>query len=81
MSQHDTCLSMLKSAGSAGVTTQQFLQAYIPRFSARLLELKQEGYDIQTLPYKGSCKRYVLKMAPAFSERQLTSEVSQLSFI
>jgi hypothetical protein len=79
MTQKSRVLSMLTIAGEAGVTTQEFLKAYIPRFSARINELRNEGYDIQTKSYRGTCKRYELHQAPVFPERQLNDNSYQLS--
>ena len=41
MSQRDTVLRMLENAGERGVTTGQFIDAKIPRFSARIEELRR----------------------------------------
>ena len=48
MTQRDRVLQMLQEAGERGVTTADFLQAYISRFSARINELRNLGYEIDT---------------------------------
>ena len=55
-------LSMLKHAGARGVTSGEFAQAYVLRYSARLHELRKAGYQIRIewIPDRSSC-RYVLK--------------------
>ena len=45
MTQRQTVLKMLKEGPK---TTAEFLQAFIPRYSARILELKQEGVPIES---------------------------------
>ncbi len=52
---------MLEQAGSEGVTTGDFLSAYLPRFSARIKELRDEGLSIETTRLKGSSSRYTLR--------------------
>jgi len=71
---------MLKSAGPKGISTQEFLQAYIPRFSSRINELRNQGLDIETRKGKGTCRVYVLKYQPVFTEKELSQNASQLSF-
>ena len=81
MTQIEKVKQMLEDAGDSGVTTQEFLQAYIPRFSARILELREQGLDIETLPYKKSCKRYVLHEKPQYKIEEVSETVSQLAFV
>jgi len=48
MSQRTTILQMLEDAGSEGVTGNQFYAACLPRFAARIKELRDRGYEIST---------------------------------
>lgn len=56
MSQHrrptqkQRVLALLEIAGTRGVRTNEFLQDQLPRFSARILELRNEGYVIRNKP-------------------------------
>lgn len=47
MSQRDRVLLMLKAGPVCGT---DFLRAYIPRYSARILELRQQGHVIIDRP-------------------------------
>lgn len=46
MTQRQRVLKMLKEAGPKGIRSDKFFEAYLPRAAARILELKQEGYEI-----------------------------------
>ena len=46
MTQRQQILQMLRDAYPGEVTTADFLRANLPRFSARLLELRGEGHRI-----------------------------------
>lgn len=48
MSQRDQILSMLENAGETGVTGNEFYAACLPRFAARIKELRDAGYRIVT---------------------------------
>lgn len=50
MSQKQIVLSMLERAGERGVTSNEFFAEHLPRFSARLYELRNEGHNITTSP-------------------------------
>jgi hypothetical protein len=63
VNQRDQVRKMLEQAGEEGVTTGDFLAAYLPRFSARIKELRDEGLSIETTRLKGSSSRY--KLHPA----------------
>ena len=58
--QKQRVLAMLEEAGSRGVTTAQFLEAHIPRFGGRILELRDEGHRIETHRVREGSFRYVL---------------------
>lgn len=49
-SQKQRVLSLLRAAGLKGVRTNEFLAERLPRFSARLLELRHEGHLIEKRP-------------------------------
>lgn len=48
MSQRNQILRMLEDAGDQGVTGNQFYAACLPRFAARIKELRDAGYRIVT---------------------------------
>jgi hypothetical protein len=60
MTQREQVLHMLERAGERGVTTADFLQAYMPRFSARIKELRDAGHRIDTERVGPSSSRYTL---------------------
>jgi len=61
MTQRERVLHMLEQAGERGVTTADFLQAYTPRFSARIKELRDAGHVIETERISSSSSRYTLQ--------------------
>jgi hypothetical protein len=65
VSQRLKVLSLLRHAGDTGVTNAVFLDWRIPRFSARILELREEGYEIRTDTEDHSRVRYTLVSEPA----------------
>ncbi len=48
-SQKETILGLLRYY-SAGVCGTVFLEAHIPRYAARINELRNEGYTINSIP-------------------------------
>lgn len=46
LSQNDRVLKMLREAGSKGVRNHQFPENRILRYSARINDLRKEGYNI-----------------------------------
>lgn len=46
MSQTTTVLKMLRKAGNHGVANYKFPSSRILRYSARIAELRQEGFNI-----------------------------------
>lgn len=46
--QRDKVLMMLRYATGQTVTSEQFLDAHIPRYSARILELREAGFIISS---------------------------------
>lgn len=65
--QKQTVLAMLEAAGDRGVTSAEFYAAYLPRFSARLLELREEGHVVSSERLRDSAWRYTLLNSPAVS--------------
>lgn len=53
MSQRADILHMLRVAPGRTVSSEQFLAAGIPRYSARIWELRNEGHRISMSPQKG----------------------------
>lgn len=47
LTQQSKILKMLRKAGSKGVPNYKFPQNQILRYSSRIRELRQDGYDIQ----------------------------------
>lgn len=68
MTQRETVLAMLEQGPQ---TTASFLKARIPRFSARLEELRLEGYEITSTQLKASSWRYELTGATDKPEPQI----------
>lgn len=60
MTQKQRVLAMLDEAGPEGVTSNQFYSALLPRFSARIHELKSEGHSIVKEPVEQGHFRYIL---------------------
>ena len=61
MTQRDRCLAMLRRGPT---TTGEFCAAYLPRFPARLLELKDEGFVIERTRNSASSFTYTLISGP-----------------
>lgn len=61
MSQRDRVLTMLQRGPC---TTGDFLRAYVPRFSARIQELRAEGFEIETGRVRDGEYRYRLVDEP-----------------
>lgn len=50
MTQRERVLNMLRDAGSDGVSSNDFFRACLPRFSARIHELRNAGHTITKEP-------------------------------
>jgi hypothetical protein len=50
MTQRERVLNMLRDAGSDGVSSNDFFRACLPRFSARVHELRNAGHTITKEP-------------------------------
>ena len=61
VSQKQRILQMLEEAGSNGVTGNQFYAACLPRFAARIKELRDQGYSITTRRIDGNHFVYTLR--------------------
>lgn len=62
VSQKQRILQMLEEAGSTGVTGNQFYAACLPRFAARIKELRDQGHDISTRRIDGNHFVYTLRV-------------------
>lgn len=60
MTQKQTVLRMLEEAGPEGVTSNQFYTACLPRFGARIFELKKDGLNVIKEPVEQGHFRYIL---------------------
>lgn len=60
LTQRERVLSMLREAGDDGVPTASFLREMIPRFSARIEELREAGHTIQSERVSSGSWRYTL---------------------
>lgn len=60
MSQQEDVIRMLEQAGPEGVTSNQFYAACLPRFSARIHELRNKGFNIVKEPVEQGHFRYIL---------------------
>jgi hypothetical protein len=60
VSQQQDVIRMLEQAGPEGVTSNQFYAACLPRFSARIHELRNKGFDIRKEPVEQGHFRYTL---------------------
>lgn len=58
MTQKEKILHKLQERGSRGVHSFEFYEMYIPRFAARIKELRNEGHNIESINEKKGC-RYV----------------------
>lgn len=63
MTQREQVLRMLQRAGEDGVSTAAFLEARLPRFSARIQELRREGHTIESIRVREGSWRYLLSGA------------------
>lgn len=80
MTQRETVLRMLKRAGSEGVRSDAFFEAHLPRAAARILELKDEGYEISS-EREGKFVRYALVERSAGCLRASTAGESQTASV
>ncbi|MFQ5518246.1 MAG: hypothetical protein ACE5E8_11805 [Acidimicrobiia bacterium] len=70
MSQREKVLLMLQRRGQAGVCSTEMLDYYIPRFGARLDELKLE-YPWERIPCPGHRGQYRYRLIPTGQGRLL----------
>ncbi len=76
--QADKVLQMLRDS-EMGVCANEFIQAHVPRFSARLLELRKAGHEIENrkcfLPsHRHQTRQYRYVLLPARKHRPSLSE-------
>lgn len=79
MSQKERILTMLQEAGSQGVTGNQFYAACLPRFAARVKELRDQGYDITTRRIDGNHFVYTLRQSAKSGGPCKTQPVTECS--
>jgi hypothetical protein len=64
--QRSRLLELLRAAGHRGVSVLELIHKHnILRASGRILELRRQGYAIETLPGPGGTAIYVLRGEPA----------------
>ena len=61
MTQSDKILSMLMAAGEDGVSNKTFYQCFLPRYGARIFDLRKEGYHIETKQVNRNTFRFYLR--------------------
>ena len=62
--QRQKIIELLRRNGKAGLLTGDFLAMPCVRYSSRLRELRQQGYDISTERITEGCFKYVLMSEP-----------------
>lgn len=60
ISQKQMILTMLQAAGKDGLSNKELYRQYMPRFAARINELRKDGYDIETVKDSVNDFRYIL---------------------
>ena len=75
--QKQKVLRMLDEAGPEGVTSNQFYAACLPRFGARIHELKAEGHDVVKEPVEQGHFRYILVGRP-FVPQQSSADLGEV---
>jgi Helix-turn-helix domain len=65
VTQRDVVLHELRAAGTAGVSSDRFCSLGVYRYSARILELREQGHTIRTVRLSGNTYRFVLTSDPA----------------
>ena len=63
--QQQRIITMLKSGKK---TSADFYKEYMPRFSARIHELRNKGYDIRRSPWRDHMFVYELKEEKVFGD-------------
>jgi len=63
-SQRQRIIELLRQNGKAGLLTGDFLRIPIARYSSRLRELRQQGYEISTERITESNFKYILVSEP-----------------
>ena len=72
--QRQKIIELLRRNGKAGLLTGDFLKMPCARYSSRLRELRQQGYDISTERITESCFKYVLVSEPLAPKELATFE-------
>ena len=79
VSQKQRILTMLEEAGTTGVTGNQFYAACLPRFAARIKELRDQGFDITTRRIGGNHYVYTLRQSAKSGGPCKTQPVTECS--
>ena len=72
MTQRGRVLQALRAAGSAGVTNGQLHDLGVWRYSARIHELREEGYTIRTVNGKDGLATFFLEAEPQTASPSLS---------
>lgn len=85
LSQKDRVLRLLRQRGNRGITAVDFLGPYvadggkpITRVAARVQDLRDAGYDVQTVGKRNQCAVYVLMDPPPRPVREREQTVESL---
>jgi len=78
VSQRTRVLALLRHAGDRGVTNSEFIDWRIFRYAARLHELRDEGYEIDTKAF-GSKVTYTLVGEPGVDDGRGEDQAQSLS--
>jgi len=79
VSQKQRILQMLEEAGERGVEGNEFYRACLPRFAARIKELRDQGYDISTRRIGGNHFVYTLRQSAKSGGPCKTQPVTECS--
>lgn len=61
ITQRDRVLSLLKTRGSEGMSAIEMLRFGVYRAAARVAELREEGFEIETVNEHGKTALYILR--------------------
>lgn len=78
--QKEIVLRDLREAGDKGVHGFHWLGKYIPRYGARIYDLKQDGYNIRS-EHEGHGVRYYLEDSGRGVEFRIDEDTNNLRFV
>lgn len=70
MTQKERVFSMLKRAGTNGVSSKEFIASYMPRAAARIQELKDSGVEISSEREGKFCRYTLVRVGAGQSSEQ-----------